>query len=477
MSAATDAVLGAGGAGSPRPLPPTVGRGLTGALADRMRLGAEFYGDLARRHGDVVPFRIGRWRAVLLSHPDAIAHVLRQRPHGFSKGDVFDTLRVLLGDGLLVSHGDAWRRQRRIVQPAFHPTRIAGIVPAVHRWVARLGQDLDRDAGSGQPVDLHAHMTRLTLDIAAETLFGAALDPAVVARIGALTESLASLLERRLFSAVPVPTWVPTPLNLRIRQVIVELDRTVYAIIDARVTAPGPDSAPDLLGALLAARDADGAPLSREELRGQVMTFFMAGHETTASALSWCWHLLGAHPDAAARVRAEADLALPADGSLPAGADDVARLLPEACAVIHEALRLYPPGWTLTRRGLGDEVIAGYAVPAGTDLLICPYALHRDPRFWPDPAAFRPERFTAGPLDPRTRAAFLPFGAGPRACIGGAFAMTEAALVLAWLSQRYTFTPAPGASVTVAPLISLRPSPGVFATVRARHRDGAQRSG
>jgi cytochrome P450 len=434
---------------------------LTGALPDRIVLGADFYAEMARRHGDVASFRLGTWKMVLLSHPDLVDHVLRDRPGAYSKGELFGDVRVLLGDGLFFSEGARWRQQRRTLQPSFHPRRLDGIAPIMRRCVLSALPAFEAAARTGAPLDLYAQVTRITLDIAAQTLFGAALPLAARDRIGALVEEISRLLDQRMFSMLQVlPMWVPLRMNRRTRAAVAALDAIVYELVDAR--APGADEGTDLLGALLAARDPEtGSGLDRTALRDQVMTFFLAGHETTASALAWCLKLLCEHPEVSDKVRAEVD-----------GAEEQTEL-PYTMSAFKEALRLYPPGWTLTRQALEDDIIGGHPVPRGTNLIVCPYALQRDPRFWDEPLAFRPERF---PLDAARRKAWLPFGSGPRACIGGQFAMTEAAIVLSELMRRYRFELEPGVPITAAPLVTLRPTPGVWANLRPRCSPMASRT-
>ena len=430
-------------------IPVAKGSWFLGQLADRKRLGADFYGEMARRHGDVCALQLGQWKFVLVSNPALVAEVLRVRPDRYSKGDGFATLRNVLGDGLFFSEGARWKRQRRMVQPTFHRANLGAAADGMTRCIRDALPVFDEAVRTGRPLDLHHEMTSLTLDIAAQTLFGATITAEVRDRIGASVEALSQGINERLFSVFQgLPLWVPLRMNRTIRGAVSALDEIVYGLIDAR---SGATSAQDLLGDLLAARDPEtGEALSRNEIRDQVMTFFLAGHETSASAITWAWKLLLDHPDAAAQVRAEADK----------------QATQFTTAVFQEAIRLYPPGWTFTRQAVTDDTLGGFAIPAGTNLMFCPYAMHRDPRFWPDPNAFRPERFPLA--SPEERAAYLPFGSGPRACIGGQFATMEATRVLTELARRYEFTEVPGAPITVSPLVTLRPHPGVAVYVTAR---------
>lgn len=444
------------------PVPRPASTLLTGALPERRRLGAEFYGEMARLHGDVAEFRLGTWSFVLLSHPRAIRHVLQEHPTRYSKGDLFDSLRFLLGDGLFFSEGAEWRAQRRTVRPSFHPTNLGRLVPLMRECLDEALPALDHAATHGASVDLYALMSRFALDVTCRSLFGNTLSSTTRARVGALVEELAELIDTRMFSVFQsLPMWVPLPFNLRILAVVRELDSIVLECIERRRTDPSPHT--DILGTLLAARDPEtGAGLSAVEIRDQVMTFFMAGYETTASALSWMLASLAEHPEWAERVRSESLACPPIDGM------GALRRLPVTTSVFQETLRLYPPGWTFVRQSVCDDVVDGYEIPRGTDVLICPYALHRDPRFWSEPMRFDPERF---PLTAEQRSAYIPFGAGPRACIGGQLSMLQGAVVSSVLMQRYRFTLAQ--KVEAAPLVTLRPDGGVQAFVE-RIRPGCR---
>jgi cytochrome P450 len=430
-----------------------------GALRERLRLGPEFYGEMARQHGDVANFRLATWRFVLLSHPDAIQHVLQVNPKAYSKGDLFASIKTLLGDGLFFSEGPAWRTQRRMVQPCFRSARVTDLLPVMLACVNDILPVFEAAADRGESLDLFEVMNALTLDITCRTLFGAALSVEERDRVGALREEMSHLIDKRMFSLLAdVPLWVPLPIHRRMRAVIQALDAIVLGLIETRMRAPL-DEAPDILTALLDARHPDtNAPLTAVELRDQVMTFFMAGHETTATALSWSLMLLAQHPDWAERVGQEADEH--GVNATPQGLKN----LDAAGRVFQESLRLYPPGWTFTRQSLQDDEVMGYHLPAGTNLIIAPYALHRDARFWPDPLRFDPDRF---PLSKEQRTAYLPFGAGPRACIGGQFSTYEGVLALGVLMQKYRLTLV-DTNIQPAPLVTLRPDPGVPVTVKRR---------
>lgn len=434
-----------------REVPWARGRPLVGLLAERQALGADFYGEMARRRGDVVGLRIGPFETILLSDPDHVDHVLRICPQRYSKGELFTGLRALLGEGLFFSDGERWRRDRRLLQPSFRPGALAALVPIWQRCVADLCASLDAKARSGERVDLGDALSKLALDMNARSLFGASLSPQTRDQIGALVEELSDLLQRQMFSPLrALLPFVPLPSDRKIRRITAALDAITGDLVSAR--ARGETSGDDLLSAILSARDPEsGLPLSPRELRDQVMTFFLAGHETTASALSWSMLLLAQHPEAASAVRRELEGIDPAEMS----AEQIGALR-ETSSVLKESLRLYPPGWTFARRALQEDVIGGYTIPKGADILVCPYAMHRDARSFPEPERFLPARF---PLPPASRRAYLPFGSGPRACIGGQLASLQGVLSIAALTKRYALelqTPAP---VAVSALVTLRPGP------------------
>jgi cytochrome P450 len=417
-----------------------------------------FYETCAREYGDVVPVRLGPTRGVHLNHPDLIEEVLVTQSHRFVKPVQVRLMRPVGGNGLFLSEGEFWRRQRRLAQPAFHRARLN----AYSEVMGRYAQQMLGTWRTGDVRDMHQEMKALTLRIAAKALFDADVED-LVAEVGAALATIAHELQSKTNSlSFLVPYSVPTPGHLRLRGAIRRLDAIVYRIIDRR-RASGEDPG-DLLSTLLRAQDDDGSRMTDQQVRDDVMTLFIAGHETAALALTWALHLLGRHPEAAARVAAEADDVL---GGRAAGAADVPRLTFTE-RVVKEALRLYPPAWMMGREAVDDCTIGGYAVPRGTVVLMSQWVLHRDPRFYEDPEAFHPERWTDDFERHLPRFAYFPFGGGQRVCIGGAFAMMEAVLVLATIAQQFRLTPVPGHVVEPVPEITLRPKYGVQMLLRRR---------
>jgi cytochrome P450 len=425
-----------------------------GSVAAFRRDQLRFYEASFRDYGDVVETKMGPYRTLLVYHPDAIEELLVTRNRDFIKSPGIQLLRPLLGDGLLLSEGDTWLRQRRLVQPAFHRQRVAGYGAVMADFAAR------HAAGwtDGAEIEVYGEMMAVTQAIVGKTLFDADVAGGDAHEVAEAARVLAEDFAARLGSVVArlIPTWVPTPSNLRSARAIRHLDAMVGRIITAR-RASGEDRG-DLLSMLLQAQDADdGARMTPRQVRDEVMTLFLAGHETTAVTLAWTWYLLARHPEADARLGEELTAVL---GGRPPAVADLPRLT-YAGMVVTEAMRLYPPAYGLGRQATRATELGGHAVGA-SDVIIAPtWVVHRDPRWFADPLAFRPERW-AGDLAQRLpRFAYFPFGGGPRQCIGNAFAQMEAVLILAAIAQRYRLTLTPGQNVKPTPYVTLRPEPGI----------------
>jgi cytochrome P450 len=427
---------------------------LLGNLVDFSRdvLGA--YDDWSRRYGDVVSVRLGAWPAVLLNHPDHVEHVLVRTPHNFIKFPFFFRhVRAVFGQGLLTSEGPLWLRQRRLAAPAFHPRQVAGYGDEIVHFTERMLETWR----PGDLRDVHVDAMGLTLRIAAKTLFDTEIE-SDVAEIGEAFEVIADEIAARIRRPFRIPDAIPTPGNVRYLRGVRRIDRLVARIIRAHREQGAQRG--DLLSLLMQARDEEGQAMSGRQLRDEVITLLLAGHETTALALSWTWYLLARHPEADARLAAELRHVL--GGRAPA-VDDLPQLRFTE-QVVTEAMRLYPPAWGFGRAALADCEIGGYDIPAGTTVIISPWVLHRDPRHFEDPFEFRPERWSGDLARKLPRFAYIPFGGGPRICIGNRFAMMEAVLVLATVARRFQLHGHGAAPVVPLPSITLRPKGGVRVT-------------
>ncbi len=436
------------------------GRFLVGSLLEYRRDPLGALTGWARQYGRVARFRLGPVTAHLASHPDDVREVLGDNHGRFVKtGMITDRMRGILGDGLLNSTGAKWQRQRRLMQPGFHRERLAGFVRTM---AAAAGEAVARWRPAAElraTVDVGREMAHLTLDIVARTLFSADVgaDAAVLAR--AVTVALEHTVAA-MHALAPLPAWVPTPGNRRFAAAIADLDRVVYRLIGERRRKGGRD---DLLQLLVEARDEEsGEGMTDEQVRDEVLNLFLAGHETTANALSWTFYLLARHPEAAARVAEEAAALAPA-----ATAEDVARLRYTSLSV-QESMRLYPPIWATGRVAVGAQRLGGFAVPDGSLVLLSPWVMHRDPSLWPEPERFEPERFLPERAEARPRYAWFPFGGGARLCLGNHFALMEMAVVLATVLARYRLTLPPSTVVQPDPQLSLRPKYGMPMTVEPR---------
>lgn len=410
--------------------------------------------------GPVVRLRFGIFEAHQLNDPEHIGQVLAD-PRTFNKQLVtYHRMRQLLGNGLITSDGAFWLKQRRIAQPAFHRERLANFAAVMVRAAEETATGWQAHIGGGA-FDVTTDLTALTLRVVCETLLGGDA-PEEARQVSTAFAEINQLLMGRLSRIVPLPLWVPVADNRRFRAAIGLLDDAVYRIIARRrAEAARLADRGDLLSMLMQAGEAaDGHGMSDRQLRDEVITILLAGHETTAVALSWALYLLARHPAVEARLGAELVDSL--RGRLPRSAD-LGRL-PYSRMVIEETMRLYPPVWIVGRRVARDTNLGGYELRRGTDVIFSPWIVHRAAALWEEPSAFRPERFDES-AGPRHKHAYFPFVAGPRQCMGNSFAMMEAQLVLATLAQQFRFTAASGDPVEPEPLLTLRPRNGVWLRV------------
>ena len=422
-----------------------------------------FFQNLAAQYGDISYFRLGPQEAFFLNHPDYIKDVLVTNHQNFHKGLALQRAKRLLGEGLLTSEGEFHRRQRRLAQPAFHRARIASYAGVMTAYATET-RERWRD---GAALDMSEEMMRLTLGIVGKTLFAAD----VVSEAQQVGEAMTVVMD--LFNTITIPFFellqkLPLPQLRRFDNARARLDAIIYRLIEERRRS-GEDHG-DLLSMLLLAQDTegDGGAMTDEQLRDEVMTIFLAGHETTANALTWTWYLLSQNPDAEAKLHAEIDRVL--EGRLPTF-EDVAQLKYTEM-VLAESMRLYPPAWAIGRLAVNESEIGGYVVPKKSLVLMSQYVMHRDARYFPEPLRFDPDRWTAEVRESRPQFSYFPFGGGTRRCIGEGFAWMEEILLLATLAQQWQMRLVPNHPVALKPVITLRPKYGMRMTVTKRVGSG-----
>jgi len=414
-----------------------------------------FFQKLATDYGDASQFHVGPQQIFFFNHPDLIRELLVTQHRSFHKSRVLQRSKIIFGEGLLTSEEEVHRRQRRLVQPAFHRERIARYAEVMIERAARLSWK------DGEVLDVHQEMMRLTLSVVAKTLFDADVDQEAD-EIGAALTSLVDLFPTLINPIANLLRKLPLPQTMRFRRSLERLDQTVYGIIDERRKS-GQDRG-DLLSMLLMAVDEeDGGSMNDQQLRDEAMTLFLAGHETTANALAWTWYLLSLNPDAANAMHRELAAVLGDRTPTPA---DYARL-PYTEMVVAESMRMFPPAWAVSRLAVEDAMIGEWLVPKGAVVVAAQAVTHRDPRWFPDPSRFDPLRFTPEAKASRPKLSYFPFGAGPRICIGEGFAWMEAVLIVATIAQRWRLELV-SRDVTPQASITLRPKGGIRMRVKQR---------
>jgi len=419
----------------------TVGR-------DEVRHPLRFFLWLTQTYGDIVQYRASVEPAYLINHPDFVRHVLQTNGHNYNKDTYLNKhlIESLTGEGLLTSENPLWREQRRLIQPAFHRRSLAAFAELMTGAACRAVSRLEA-VEAGATVDIAREMTRLTLDIVTLALFGYDI----------------SGRAEEIGEAMDTMVTIGRPKHRLVRERIELLDGIVFSIIDDRRAHPERNR-DDLLAMLLNARYDDGTPMPDRQVRDEVMSLLVAGHETTANTLSWTWYLLAQNPEVMTRLQEEIDAVL---GGRLVTVDDFSRLV-YTDQVIQEAMRLYPSAWSISRRALGDDEIGGYFIPAGAIVAMSPYTMHRHPVFWDDPERFDPERFAPERAAARPRFAYFPFGGGARQCIGNYFALMESLTIIPTFVQRFRMSPRWTAPVEEHALITLRPRGGVPVALERR---------
>ncbi len=440
------------------PGPP--GHFLFGSTRDIRRDPLHFGLEMAQHYGDIVRIRLLFWPAYLVNHPDGVKHVLQENQQNYHK-DLYPykILKPLLGQGLVTNDGESWLQQRHLMQPAFHRKRLAAFSTLMTDATVSMLDQWQRFAERDQPLDVAAEMLHLTLRIAGQALFNIDLSDESHT-VGQAVATVNKLLSEYLSAPFP-PLSIPTPRSRRLQAARRTLDQVVHDIIVQRRQQHADTG--DLLSMLLLTCDeATDQGMNERQVRDEVMTLLIAGHETVATALIWSWYLLSQHPEVERRLHSELDEVL--SGHLPT-VDHLNRLS-YTRMVIEEVLRLYPPAWVFGRKAIADDEIGGYFIPASSMIVLSPYITHRHPAFWKHPEAFDPERFAPVQAAGRPHYAYFPFGGGPRICIGNNFALMEMQLVLATLSQHYQLRLVPGHPVEPEALLSLRPRAGLPMTLQ-----------
>jgi cytochrome P450 len=419
-----------------------------------------FLTNVAASYGDIAHFSYGSQSFFFISHPDYIKDVLVTHNTSFMKGRGLQRMKRLLGEGLLTSENPLHRRQRRLAQPAFHKQRIASYGSLMVDYSLRHQRERWQD---GLSLDISEEMMHLTLAIVGKTLFDTDTEEEAEEVRAAMSAMMVSFT-RLMMPFAELLDRLPLPSTRRFLRARARLDAVIYRMVDERRKSDVDRG--DLLSMLMIAQDdeGDGGVMTNEQLRDEVMTIFLAGHETTANALTWTWYLLSQHPEVETRLHEEIDTVL---AGRPPTVEDLPRLRYTEM-VLAESMRLYPPAWVLGRRALKDLELGGYRVPAGSLVIMSQFVTHRDARYFPEPLRFDPERWTPEAKEARPQFSYFPFGGGPRRCIGDGFAWMEGILVIATLAQSWRMRLVPGHPVELRPVVTLRPKHGMRMTLEQR---------
>jgi cytochrome P450 len=437
-------------------LPGPQGNTIAGNLLDLGQDPLGFLTRCAREYGEIVPIRLGLTSTCLITKPEYIEQVLRDR-ETFIKSRGFRVLKTLLGEGLLTAEGDSWFWQRKLAQPVFHQKRIQGYGKIMVDSTERMLQTWQ----DGETRDIHQEMMRLTLSIVMTCIFNKDVNEGEAQTVAHALDVTMNWFESKRKQGFLVLEWFPRPENIRYRQAIADMDAAIYALIRERRESQ--EKTNDLLSMLIEAQDEEtGEQMSDRLLRDEVATLMLAGHETTANALSWTWMLLSQHPEVFRKLQAELNDVL---GDRPPTIEDLPRLQ-YTDWVIKESMRLYPPVSIFGREAAKDTLIGEYEIPANTVIMISQWVMHRSPKYFDDPETFQPERWSNNLERSLPRGAYIPFGDGPRVCIGKGFAVMEAVLLLAAIAQKFQIEVLPEAEIVPQPSITLRPETGIPVRLR-----------
>jgi cytochrome P450 len=445
------------------PDPPIVrGLPLLGCLLEVQHDPLPFIAKLHHLYGDVVHVKLGPKSVYLVTHPDDVQHVLQENNRNYKKGAHYEVLKPMFGNGLMLSEGDFWLRQRRLIQPAFLRKRLSGFATTMTDITEQMLERWDRVTERGGSFDVSRELVSLTLSIVCTTMFGTDISKEATG-IGEAHAYCLAHAEQKVVSLLAVPDRIPSPGNLKYRRSVELLHSVIDRFIKER-RASGEDRG-DLLSTLAFLRyEGTNELMDHAQLKDEIITIFLNGHETVSGALGWAFYLLSKNPLAAQKLHAEVDRVL---GGRTPTVDDIPKLK-YTTMVIEESMRLYPPAWMLERDTLEPDELGGYHIPANSTIFLCQWMTHRHEDFWENPEGFEPERFSRENSAARHRFAYFPFGGGPRLCVGVNFAMMEMALVLAMVAQRFQLDLVPGYPVGYEPVITLRPKQGIPMTPRRR---------
>ncbi|MEQ9617994.1 MAG: cytochrome P450 [Deltaproteobacteria bacterium] len=437
-----------------RPFLPPGPQGLpfAGSLVSYFRDPLGFLTRIAAEYGDIVYYKTGSRKVYLLSNPEHIKDVLVTNNRNFTKSRALERAKVVLGEGLLTNEGESHLRQRRIIQPIFHHRRIKNYGDVMAEYASLTGENWR----TGEALDIHREMTRLTLAIVSKTLFDAEVESESDEIVKSLTD-IVTLFPRFVFPFSEILDSLPLPGNNRCREAIERLDSIIFGLIEERRKNPGEKE--DLLTMLLEAQDeeGDGEGMSDRQVRDEAITLFLAGQETMANSLTWTFYLISQHPEVERKLHGETGAVL---GDRLASVEDLGKLS-YTHKVFKEAMRLYPPAWAVARRAINDYEVDGYVIPAGADIFMSQFVVHRDPRLYTNPLNYDPDRWNSGFESGLPKFAYFPFGGGPRRCIGEPFAWMEGAILLATIASGWRMRLVPNQRIEPDPLITIRPKYGI----------------
>ena len=435
------------------PFPPkTAGFPLIGSIPNLVKKQVDYLVDAWREYGDIYTLDLGIMQIVVVNHPDYAQYVLRDAWRNYGKGgEMWDSIRTLIGDGLVTAEGEVWRRNRRMMQPHFHRQHLAGLSQLMLEAINDGMADWDALAESGESFDISKAFSKVTMKVITRTMFGSAMSAEEADKMG-VELSFAVRYLMQLMVTDKVPKWIPVPGRKRYQEVLDYFNNFLYSVIERRRREP--DQSGDLLAMMLNMVDEEtGHQMTDKEIRDEAATIFAAGYETTSVAMSWAVHMLSQHPDIAYKLQESVDTTL--NGAAPSFENFMQLVYPRM--VMEETMRLYPPAYQYTRQAIEDDVMGGYRIKAGQMVFVVPLTIQRHPDFWEHPTKFDPQRFAPEAAVGRHPLAFMPFGAGQRQCIGKDFAMMEGIFILTKLAQRYhihadpTHEAKPGLAATLSP--------------------------